>query len=132
MRLSSEDQQDKGAGQKIETFYDLVYAVVRQIPEGKVINYGRVAQLLDRPKAARAVGYALNALADKPEGEKGVPWWRVVGQGGRITIANREWGGHEQAERLRAEGVVVDEALRLPNFSADFWWGDHFAVGPED
>jgi alkylated DNA nucleotide flippase Atl1 len=33
-----------------------VYGLVRQIPAGKVMNYGTIAKLLTRPLSARAVG----------------------------------------------------------------------------
>lgn len=35
-------------------FFDQVYAVVRQIPPGKVASYGQVAALLGHPTAPRA------------------------------------------------------------------------------
>jgi methylated-DNA-protein-cysteine methyltransferase-like protein len=69
-------------------FYAQVYAVVRRIPAGKVTSYGRVAQMLGRANAARAVGYALSALRDQPQQEP-VPWQRVVNAQGRISIVNR-------------------------------------------
>jgi methylated-DNA-protein-cysteine methyltransferase related protein len=92
-------------------FYEQVYAVVRCVPVGQVTTYGRVAQMLGRPQAARAVGYALNALQDKPH--HAVPWQRVVNAQGRISLVNREYSGQMQAELLRQEGVVVDEQLCL-------------------
>jgi methylated-DNA-protein-cysteine methyltransferase-like protein len=107
-------------------FYEQVYAVVRRIPRGKVSSYGRVAQLLGRPRAARAVGYALNALKDKggqPAFEK-VPWQRVVNSQGRISIVNREHGAQYQAELLREEGVVVSQDLRI-NLDIYLWEGLH-------
>jgi len=44
------------------SFYDEVYEVVREIPEGKVATYGQIAFILGHPRAARAVGYALHAM----------------------------------------------------------------------
>lgn len=40
-------------------FDELVYAVVRQIPRGRVASYGQVALLCGNPRASRAVGWAL-------------------------------------------------------------------------
>lgn len=96
-------------------FYEQVYAVVRRIPKGNVTSYGRIARMLGRDRAARAVGYALNALKDAAEDGRhaDVPWQRVVNAAGRISIANREFSAAHQAELLRAEGVAVDEALYL-------------------
>jgi len=96
-------------------FYEQVYAVVRRIPRGKVTSYGRIANMLGHPNAARAVGYALNALKDKPDDPTfaPVPWQRVVNSQGRISIVNREHGANVQAEILRSEGVVVSEELKI-------------------
>ncbi len=106
------------------SFYEQVYALVRQIPRGKVTSYGRVAQMLGRPNAARAVGYALSALKDQPAGA-GVPWHRVINSEGRITIANRQHSADDQARLLRAEGVLVGEDLRV-DLQHYLWSGLHW------
>ncbi len=103
-------------------FYTQVYAVVRRIPPGKVTSYGRIAQMLGRPNAARAVGYALSAL--KGQQDHGVPWQRVINSQGRISIVNREHGRNQQAELLRAEGVAVSDDLRV-DLGVYLWEGLH-------
>lgn len=97
------------------TFFDHVYAVVRRVPCGRVTTYGAVALMLGQPRGARAVGYALNALKDRggDPAYGDVPWQRVINAQGRISIVNREYDAAEQAARLRAEGVAVDETLRI-------------------
>jgi methylated-DNA-protein-cysteine methyltransferase-like protein len=109
------------------SFYQLVYAVVRRVPRGKVTSYGRVAQMLGAPNAARAVGCALRALKDKgpADPEADVPWQRVVNSVGRITIVNPEHSGQEQARLLREEGVAVDEQLRI-DLNVYLWEGLHW------
>jgi methylated-DNA-protein-cysteine methyltransferase-like protein len=102
-------------------FYEQVYALVRRIPAGRVTTYGRIAEMLDRPRAARAVGYALNALRDRPDDT--IPWHRVVGQGGRITIVNREFSADLQAALLRDEGIPVTPQGTLPDFPRRLWGG---------
>jgi methylated-DNA-protein-cysteine methyltransferase-like protein len=111
----------------MRNFYEQVYAVVRRIPRGKVTSYGRIAQMLGRPRAARAVGYALNALKDKQDDPAyaNIPWQRVVNSQGRISIVNREYSVNRQAEMLRAEGVVVSEKLRI-NLDVYLWEGLHW------
>ncbi len=106
-------------------FYEQVYAVVGRIPRGKVTSYGRIAQMLGQPRAARAVGYALNALKDKDETYADVPWQRVINSQGRISIVNRENSANRQAELLRQEGVIVDENLRV-NLGVYLWEGLHW------
>lgn len=107
-------------------FYEQVYAVVRRIPRGQVSSYGRIAQMLGWPNAARAVGYALNALKDKQDDPRyaNVPWQRVINSQGRISIVNREYGANAQAARLRAEGVVVSADLRI-DLAVYLWEGLH-------
>jgi methylated-DNA-protein-cysteine methyltransferase-like protein len=83
-------------------FFERVYEAVRAIPRGRVATYGQVARLVGVPRGARAVGWALRAL--DPRRERGVPWHRVVGAGGRISP--RAGGGPVlQRRRLQREGV---------------------------
>ncbi len=107
-------------------FYTQVYAVVWRIPYGKVTSYGRIAKMLGRPRAARAVGYALNALKDKKNDPAfaNIPWQRVINSQGRISIVNRETSANDQAELLRSEGVEVNEYLRV-NLDIYLWEGLH-------
>ena len=107
-------------------FYEQVYAVVRRIPAGKVTSYGRVAEMLGRPHAARAVGYSLSALKDRrgQEAYANIPWQRVINSQGRISIVNRDHGPNQQAELLRAEGVQVNDDLRV-DFGQYLWEGLH-------
>jgi methylated-DNA-protein-cysteine methyltransferase-like protein len=107
-------------------FYEQVYAVVRCVPRGKVTTYGRVAEMLGRPRAARAVGYALNGLKDK-KGQteyEDVPWQRVINSQGRISIVNREHSAEQQADILRSEGVGVSSDLRI-DLDRYLWSGLH-------
>jgi methylated-DNA-protein-cysteine methyltransferase-like protein len=88
--------------------FETVYRVVRLIPKGRIMSYSGVARQCGYPRAARQVGYALAAL---PEALSAiVPWWRVVNAAGRISNA---YHPERQAQLLRAEGVPVDDALRV-------------------
>lgn len=97
---------DRGARMRDEvrrarSFQQEVYALVRAIPEGKVMTYGSVARALGAPRHARLVGYALAALHD----EHDVPAHRVVNRSGILT---GEWAfGPPGVMRalLEAEGV---------------------------
>jgi methylated-DNA-protein-cysteine methyltransferase related protein len=107
-------------------FYEQVYAVIRRIPRGKVSSYGRIAAMLGRPQAARAVGYALNALRDKRDDPayQNVPWQRVVNIQGRISIGSRDVTANRQAVLLREEGVEVSDNLRI-DLAIYLWEGLH-------
>lgn len=110
-----------------KNFYEQVYAVVRRIPIGKVTSYGRIARMLGSPNAARAVGYALQALKDKKEDPAydDIPWQRVVNSQGRISIVNREFGAQLQAKLLREEGVIVSDDLQI-ELDLYLWAGLHW------
>lgn len=109
-------------------FYVQVYRVVQRIPRGNVSSYGRIAHMLGKPHAARAVGYALSALKDAgstdPYTSATVPWQRVVNSQGRISIHHRQQTANRQAVLLRAEGVAVDERLRI-DLDVYLWPGLH-------
>jgi methylated-DNA-protein-cysteine methyltransferase-like protein len=78
-------------------FEQRVAAMVRRIPPGSVASYGRIAEWIGEPAAARAVGGALARSLD------GVPAHRVVTAAGRLAPG---WE-REQRELLRAENVRV-------------------------
>ncbi len=89
--------------------YATIYAAVRRIPRGKVMNYGAVATLAGLPGHARQVGYAMHAL---PAGTT-VPWHRVVNAQG--AISRRAHPGSELTQRvlLEREGVRFNSAGRI-------------------
>ncbi len=84
-------------------FYEQVYALVRAIPRGRVMTYGQIAGLISTGRAARAVGWAMRALPESTD----VPWQRVIGRDGRITIVNAHAPKQLQVDLLRGESVVV-------------------------
>lgn len=87
--------------------YARIYAVVEQIPRGRVATYGQVADLAGLPGHARQVGYALHALPPKSR----VPWQRVVNAQGRCSLPGD--AGVEQRERLLREGVEFGASGRV-------------------
>lgn len=90
------------------SFHAQVYALVRCIPPGKVLSYGRVAEMLGVPHGAREVGWALSALKHARV-EPPVPWHRVLNAQGHISIKGSPEAALEQRLRLEAEGVTFDE-----------------------
>jgi len=80
-------------------FKERVLGVVRKIPKGKTLSYGKVAFAAGYPGAARAVGTLMAGNHDKT-----VPCHRVVRADGSIGEYN---GGGSEAKRKRliAEGV---------------------------
>jgi methylated-DNA-protein-cysteine methyltransferase-like protein len=108
------------------SFNARVYALVQRIPPGRVLTYGRVAALLDNPRGARAVGWALHAL----DADGDVPWHRVVGAGGRVTTRCDCHTPNLQRIRLEAEGVRFksQDSLELADFTAILWMPSPFEL----
>ena len=106
-------------------FYEQVYAVVRLIPRGKVTSYGRIARMLGRNRAARAVGYALNGLKGKQNDPvyADIPWHRVVNHAGKISAAGREASANRQAVRLQDEGVLISDGMQVKPLEQFLWEG---------
>ena len=96
-------------------FYERVYSVVRQIPEGRVTSYGAIANYLGRRGGARMVGYAMNLSHDK-----NVPAHRVVNRMGMLTGKHHFPGTHLMQQLLENEGIeVVDDCV--VDFDRLFW-----------
>ncbi len=99
--------------------YDLIWAVVRRIPRGRVATYGQVAALAGLPGRARLAGYALHASS--PDS---LPWHRVVNAAGRLSLARHDAaGGMTQRIRLEREGVRFDARGRV-RLAAHLWRPD--------
>jgi methylated-DNA-protein-cysteine methyltransferase-like protein len=82
---------------------EAVYLVLAQIPAGTVASYGQVAELAGLGRGARFVGRVLSQL---PDGTT-LPWHRVLGAGGRLSLPAGSPSGDEQRSRLRSEGVTI-------------------------
>ncbi len=78
-----------------------IEAIIALIPPGKVASYGQVADLAGLPGRARLVGKVLR------ETDKVLPWHRVIGASGTISLPKGSNGFAEQTGRLQEEGVVV-------------------------
>lgn len=88
-----------------ENYPQAIARVTKRIPKGRVASYKMVATLAGYPRTARFVSGALRL-------GRGLPWWRVIAQDGRIAITNPA-GRREQQERLKAEGVAVSAEGRV-------------------
>ncbi|WP_348983722.1 MGMT family protein [Microbulbifer sp. CAU 1566] len=72
-----------------------------QVPSGRVVTYGGLAELAGLPRAARLVGQTLRKL---PKDTR-LPWHRVLNAQGRISLP--EPGAQRQIRRLESEGIVL-------------------------
>lgn len=82
-------------------FFEEVYRIVSNIPEGSVMTYGMIAAMLGRPRAARIVGYAMH---DAPY-ERQLPCHRVVNREGKLS-PDSIFGEGVQRKLLEAEGIT--------------------------
>jgi len=89
------------------SIYNSIYALVRQVPPGRVTSYGRIARQVGC--TARTVGFAMAAL---PTGHD-VPWQRVINSQGKVSP--RRNGDNDLIQRLllEAEGVQFDARGRV-------------------
>lgn len=98
-------------------FFEQVYHIVRQIPEGRVTSYGAIARALGAGGSSRMVGWAMRAAhtAYPP-----IPAHRVVNRIG-VLSGKRAFGSPTLMQQLLAnEGVrVVDD--RVVKFDEVFW-----------
>ena len=78
-----------------------VLELVKQIPKGRVSTYADIARALGKPKAARAVGNALN----KNPNPVNVPCHRIVRSGG--TVGGYVFGQKKKIRLLENEGVKI-------------------------
>lgn len=82
-----------------------LWQVLALIPAGQVVTYGQLAELAGLPRQARRVG---RLLAQLPE-DTSLPWHRVINAQGRLSLASQSTAAALQTERLRSEGVDVQQ-----------------------
>lgn len=88
------------------TFKARVYAIVAQIPSGRVMTYGQIAALCGSPRAARIVGGVAHW------GDPDLPWQRVVKRDG--SLAEGYPGGTEgHKQQLEREGITVSKDYKV-------------------
>lgn len=83
---------------------DKLYDLLAIIPRGRVVTYGKLAEMLGNKHLARSVG---NALHKNPDGEK-YPCYKVVNSKGELSRAYAFGGIEEQKRRLEADGIAVE------------------------
>ena len=87
-------------------FKERVYALVAQIPKGRVMTYGQIAALAGAAYAAWEVGQIAHT------GPPDLPWQRVVNKSG--GLAKGYPGGYEEHKKqLLAEGIDVDDEYKV-------------------
>ena len=100
---------------KSASFYQKVFAIVEQIPRGKVTTYGAIAETLGMKGSSRQVGQALNTVPKDME----LPAQRVINRIGALSGAHH-FGGYEiMRTLLEREGVTFK--AELVDMEKHFW-----------
>lgn len=99
--------------------------IIKHIPHGRVLTYGRVASLAGQSGGARQVSRILHAMSKKYE----LPWHRVINSKGKISLGPAR-GRELQKALLESEGIEFS-----PNGSLDLeiymWQGPDCKARPE-
>ncbi len=81
-----------------KSFKEQVYAIVAQIPRGRVMTYGQIAALCGSARSARIVGQVAHW------GPMDLPWQRVVNKQGRLAGGYTTGGREAHRRDLELEG----------------------------
>lgn len=91
-----------------------IYEIVREIPQGKVMTYGQIAEKLGNKRLARVVGNILHKNPDPSD----IPCHRVVNSKGELSISFAFGGAEAQKQLLEKEGVkIVDYKIDLIRYN---------------
>jgi methylated-DNA-protein-cysteine methyltransferase-like protein len=112
-----------------QAYYERVWNLVRQVPHGKVVTYGQIAQMLSppmgvEPQVYKAFGprWVGGAMASCPVD---VPWQRVINSQGKVSVRP---GAKRQRQLLEEEGIVfVKDKVDLKVYQ---WRGPDQEEGP--
>ncbi|NVO20590.1 MAG: MGMT family protein [Bacteroidetes bacterium] len=99
------------------TFFEKVYAVVMEIPFGRVTSYGAIARYLGTGGSARMVGWAMNASHTQLQM---VPAHRVVNRNGLLTGKHHFGGPDVMKQLLESEGLEIS-GDQIVNFRERYW-----------
>lgn len=99
-----------------ESFFERVYAIAKQIPEGRVTSYGAIAKVLGTARSARMVGWAMNASHNRDD----VPAHRVVNRKGLLSGKHHFEGTNLMQQLLENEGIIVVDN-QIVDFDKVFW-----------
>jgi len=86
--------------------YRKIWEQAALIPARQVASYGQIAKQAGLPpRAARMVARAVGAAPSEMQ----LPWYRIVNAQGKISIPRSSPGFERQQEKLREEGVEIED-----------------------
>ncbi len=99
---------------------------MREIPAGRVMTYGQIAEMLGEGYTARTVGYVMHA-ADT----ENVPWQRVINSQGACSTGRITAPINLQQKILEDEGVKFDAKGRC-DLNTYRWFPEGFELEDND
>lgn len=87
-------------------YRERVFRIVRMIPQGQVMTYGQIAEILGEGYTPRTVGFVMHSANDK------VPWHRVINSQGGCSTRGLVLPHDKQQRMLEAEGIDFNESGR--------------------
>jgi len=87
-----------------KNYREKVYRIVREIPSGRVMTYGQIADILGEGYTARTVGYVMHAAETE-----NVPWQRVINSQGSCSTSKLFLPYNVQQKMLEDEGLAFNE-----------------------
>lgn len=101
IKIAKNKEKEQGKMERINQ--QKVYEFLTQIPAGKVVTYGMIAEYLGDKKLARSVG---NILHKNPDGVK-YPCYKVVSFKGNLSKSYTFGGIEKQKELLIKDNIEV-------------------------
>lgn len=109
----------------LSRFTQKALELICQIPEGRVLTYGRAAALAGNPNGARQISRLLHSMSRKYD----LPWHRIINSKGKISL--RPSHGYElQKALLESEGVVFSKTDTI-DLTVYLWIKPSPASNPE-
>ena len=103
-----------------------VYEIVNEIPAGRVMTYGQIAEILGAGYTPRTVGFVMHA-ADT----ENVPWQRVINSQGSCSTGKMTMPVNLQQKMLEDEGIVFNEKGRC-DLNMYRWFPENFEPEEDD
>ena len=108
-----------------QSYREKVYRIVNEIPVGRVMTYGQIADILGEGYTARTIGYVMHA-ADT----ENVPWQRVINSQGSCSTGKMTLPVNLQQKILEDEGVVFNEKGKC-DLGKYRWFPEGFGEGKD-
>ena len=105
-------------------YRERVFEIVRRIPEGRVMTYGQLAEILGAGYTARTVGFVMHSA------DQTVPWQRVINAQGACSTGRVIVPPDLQQRMLVSEGVVFNEKGRC-DLARYRWTPEEYEAGGE-